>query len=306
MANKKGNLIPYAMLIFSSVIWGFQPVCIKWLLEAWNPVTITTVRYFLISLILFVILYRRQGRQIFPHKEDIKWFVLMGLFGIFLNNVLQFSGLKETTVVNCTLISATSPAITAFFAFFIIRERLSLFSWIGIAVSFAGVLTVVSDGSWEVIRQIDFHVGDVLCFLSQISWAFYSFAALNVMRRVSVGVTTLWAGFCGAIFTLVYGLIVGEFQVSLLPPLPLLSFAYMAILGGLLSIFFYNYAMNETGPSLASIFLNIMPVVGMFSGFLVLSESIDVVQIAGALTIFIGVYWTTHGDIIADRLLHRN
>ena len=149
------------------------------------------------------------------------------------------------------------------------------------------------------------HVGDVLCFLSQISWAFYSFAALKVMRHVSVGVTTLWAGFCGAIFTLVYGSAVGEFQVSVLPPLPLLSFAYMAILGGLLSIFFYNYAMNETGPSLASIFLNIMPVVGMFSGFLVLSESIDVVQIAGALTIFIGVYWTTHGDFIANRLLHR-
>ena len=136
----------FSLLIIASAIWGFQPVCIKWLLDEWSPVTITAVRYFLFSAILFAIVWHREGRQLIPQGRTWVSLVLMGL-GFMLNNVLQITGIGLTTVTNSTLISATSPANTAFLAAVFVRERLSVLSWAGIFISFLGTLTVISDGN---------------------------------------------------------------------------------------------------------------------------------------------------------------
>ncbi len=295
-------VMTYFMLLFASVVWGFQPVPIKWILTEWSPVTISAVRYMIISAVMALIVYPREKGHFLPKGIALVWLACMGVTGILLNNVLQFTGLRETTVINCTLISATTPAVTALMAVFIIRERLNLFSWLGIFISFCGVLVVVSNGSWEMIRSIDFHRGDVYCILSQVCWAAYSFFGLKLMRKKSVLWVTLWAGFFGGLMSLTYGLVTNDFHVPLLSPVPLASFLYMLIFGGLLSGYFYNVGVKKAGPSLAAIFMNIMPVVGMISGYIILNEELGIIRIAGAGAIFVGVYLTTHGHELAAKV----
>lgn len=72
----------------------------------------------------------------------------MGLTGIALNNVLQFTGLKYSTITNCTLIAATGPAVTALIATICIRERLQILQWVGIAISFVGVIFWSQKALW--------------------------------------------------------------------------------------------------------------------------------------------------------------
>ena len=143
----------YALLILTTVIWGIQPLCIKWLVTAWSPVTITAMRYFIIGPVLILIACSR-GEHWLPPKSLWIPLIGMGVTGIGFNNVMQFTGLQYSTVTNCTLIAAASPAITAFFAAILIRERLSLLSWFGILISFIGALLVVSHGSWEVVSHL--------------------------------------------------------------------------------------------------------------------------------------------------------
>ena len=53
-----GNLNSvYVLLILTTIIWGIQPLCIKWLVTEWSPVTITAMRYFFIAFIVFLILH---------------------------------------------------------------------------------------------------------------------------------------------------------------------------------------------------------------------------------------------------------
>jgi drug/metabolite transporter (DMT)-like permease len=294
--KKKGRRMvkTYFMLAFASAVWGFQPVCVKWLVAEWTPVTVTVIRYIFISLLLVITLYPKEGKKMFPPKKSWGWLALMGFFGILLNNVLQFAGLQYTTVTNCTLIAATSPAVTAFMAFFLIRERLSLIKWIGIFISFAGVLCIVSNGSLELIQNIDFNLGDILCFTAQTSWAIYCFISLKVMKYISAAAATLWFGLLGGFMTFIYGLFSNTIQVTMLSPVALGSFIYMVILGGFISLFFFNVGVKKAGPSVSAIFLNIMPVVGMISGNLLFADQIGIVQLGGAAAIFIGVFMTTH------------
>lgn len=285
--------------------WGIQPLCIKWLLAEWSPVTITAMRYLMISVILFGLIATRHEKSVLPHGKSWLYLILMGFFGILINNVVQFTGLTESTITNCTLIAATSPALTAFFAAFLIHERLSLLSWFGIVISFSGALAVISHGSLQAVLNINFNHGDVLFFISQIAWTFYSIIGLKVMQKMSAICATAWAGLLGGIMTGGYGFYVGQLHIAPLTMLPLFSFLYMVIIGGVLAMLFWNTGIKVAGPSLTSIFQNITPVVGMIGGALAFNEPIGAVQIFGALAIFSGVYLTTHSHQIADYLVSR-
>ena len=292
----------YILLILTTVIWGIQPLCIKLLVTQWSPITITAMRYYLIGTALILIAVSR-GENFIPPFKCWKFLFLMGITGIGLNNVMQFTGLQYSTVTNCTLIAASSPAITACFASIWIRERLNIIAWSGIAISFIGALIVVSHGSIEMIINFDFNKGDILFFTAQIAWTIYSIAALKVMKEISAALTTGWAGLSGAIITTLYGSIVGEFNPHMLSFSMIAAFTYTVIFGGIMAMLFWNIGVKNAGPSVTSIFQNITPVVGMIGGTLIFNEVIGFKELCGAFAIFIGVYLTTHNKSLMFSVL---
>ena len=290
----------YFLLVLAAASWGFQPTCIKWLVGEWSPVTITFVRYVFLSMILLGMAWWQEGARMLP-KGRSWWYLLgMGLSGVMLNNILQFTGLLTTTVTNCTLISATTPAVTAILAVVFIRERLNLIAWGGILLSFCGVLLIVSHGSLEVIRQIDFNVGDIYCFLSQIVWAIYSLLGLRVMHEMSPVAVTGWGGLLGGITTGIYGLAAQDLSISMLSMPAALSFVYAVVIGGVMAMVCWNLGVKHAGPSITSIFLNIMPIVGMMAGHFFFADEIGLIQLGGAAAICGGVYMTTHSTPAAS------
>lgn len=291
--EKREEQKTYLLLTLTTIIWGIQPLCIKWLVTAWTPVTITAMRYFLIGSVL-IFLASRNGEQWLPPKECWPWLILMGVTGIGMNNVMQFTGLQISTVTNCTLIAAASPAITALFAAVFIRERLNLIAWFGIFLSFTGALLVVSHGSFGVVLHFAFNEGDGLFFLSQIAWTIYSLIGLRVMRRISAMLTTGWAGLLGAVITSAYGVGTGNLNIVTLHASLFLAFLYTVILGGIMAMLFWNIGVKNTGPSITSIFQNITPVVGMLGGTMLFAEVIGPSELLGAGAICGGVYLTTH------------
>lgn len=291
--NENEKRRTYLLLVLTTVIWGIQPLCIKWLVTVWSPVTITAMRYFLIGMVLILLAVRR-GEHWLPTKECRLPLLLMGLTGIGLNNVMQFTGLKLSTVTNCTLIAAASPAITVVLAAIFVRERLNFLAWIGILISFLGALLVVSHGSLAVIRRFAFNWGDILFFLAQMAWTFYSLLGLRVMRHISAALTTGWAGLSGAFLASAYGMLTGDLQLVSLSPGLWGSFLYTVILGGIMAMLFWNIGVKNAGPSITSIFQNVTPVVGMLGGMWLFHEIIGPLELAGAVAIFGGVYLTTH------------
>ena len=289
--SKSQARLTYALLAVTVIIWGIQPLCIKWLVAVWTPVTITAMRYYLIGTALILIACSR-GEGVLPPKSCWLPLLLMALTGIGLNNVMQFTGLQYSTVTNCTLIAAASPAITAFMAAIFIRERLGVLSWLGIALSFAGALAVVSGGDLTVILGFGFNYGDMLFFAAQVAWTTYSLIALRVMKKISAALATGWAGLLGAVVVSFYGGVTGELAPVNLTPALWSAFAYTVICGGIMAMLFWNIGVKNAGPSTTAIFQNITPIVGMIGGSLLFEEQVGAVEILGAIAIFLGVYIT--------------
>lgn len=278
----------YLLLILTTVIWGIQPVCIKMLVTTWPPVTITAMRYFFIGTAL-VCLAAHRGERFLPSRGCLVSLVLMGLTGIGINNVLQFTGLMSSTVTNCTLIAATSPAITAVCAAIFVRERLPLLAWLGILLSLVGAVAVICRGDLDTLLTLSFNQGDVMFLLAQVAWTTYSLLGIRVMHEMSAAKATGWAGLFGAVLVSSYGLATGEMRPVLLPPDLLLMFLYTVFFGGILAMLWWNIGVKEAGPSVTAIFQNVTPLVGMAGGVLLLGEPLGLLQIGGVLAICGGV-----------------
>lgn len=294
-----GNNKTYALLLTAVLIWGIQPIFIKFLVHDWSPVMITCGRFFLFSIIVFAVLYLRHDPGLIPPQECWLPFILMG-FSLFVNNVAQFTGLQYSTVINCTLIAATTPVATALMAAVFLRERLNVFAWMGIVISFAGVITIISHGSLNIILGLDFAYGDILFFISQFSWTIYSLLGVRVMKHISVMAVTAWSGLSASVLTLFYGLLTHQVSAPVFAPVSLVAFLYTVVFGGVLAQIFWNGGVKNAGPSLTSIFTNIMPLVGMIGGVTFLGEMISMVEICGALAIFAGVYLMTHSESLGQ------
>ena len=286
----------YLLLSLATIFWSIQPLCIKILIASWTPASLTCLRYLLISLILFLIMYLRHEKKFIPPKNCIIPLLLMGLTGIAINNVSQFTGLKYSTITNCTLIAATGPAVTAMLSAVFIRERLKLLQWIGIIISFIGVIFLITKGSWEILANFQFNPGDILFFTCQIVWAAYSIIGLRVMKHLSAIAVTAWSGLLGSIEVALFALCTGQLGYVNLDIAGWSSFVFVVLCGGVGSMLFWNIGVKNAGPSMAAIFSNLTPIFGMLCGAVFLSEEIGIMQISGALAIFVGVYITTHSE----------
>lgn len=285
----------YALLFLGSAIWGFQPILVKDLVHYWNPATIISFRWAGVGFLMLFYLHFRDRSHFWPWKKDWPVLMFMGLTGIMGNSLLQFTGLRYTMVTNSTLITATTPAITALIACIFLKERLGAKSWLGIVLAFAGVLVIITEADVDVLLHLQFNYGDILCFISQAAWALYTLASKRLMDHMNIMGVLGWASVFGSLFTFIFGIITGEFQPVPLPTPQFLGFLYMILMGGIAANLCWNVGVKNAGPSHTAVFLNVAPIVGMLCGHIIYYDPLGPVQILGAAVIFVGVYLTNHG-----------
>ncbi|MGY0692191.1 EamA family transporter [Virgibacillus sp. FSP13] len=52
--------VVYSSIVFVMVLWGFNVIAIKIIVEQFSPVTITALRIFLASPVVWIILWRKE------------------------------------------------------------------------------------------------------------------------------------------------------------------------------------------------------------------------------------------------------
>lgn len=274
------KLTSSSLLICTCVIWGIQPMFAKFVVREMQPIPMVSIRYTIVALTLFAMLAWR-GEKLLPPRKTWPPLFTMGILGVCINNVTQFTGLQYSTVTNFTIIATLTPIVTALLSFVLIHERLHRLQWLGICSSLCGALYLLSNGSLAAILTLNFNIGDVLFFTSQVAWS----------------------GLLGSLTTAAGAAYFGHFELpSLLSPLALGSYLFVIFAGGLIAMIFWNKGTGIVGPSQAAVFMNIMPLVGIICGVLFLDEQLLISQAIGGALILGGVYLTTQYRNVAYRL----
>jgi len=85
-----------------------------------------------------------------PKKKDLPAIFFLGFIGITVYHLALTFGELKVTAGSASMLIASAPIFTAILAIFILKEKVKIWGWIGIIISFLGVsLVAIGEGGRE-------------------------------------------------------------------------------------------------------------------------------------------------------------
>ncbi|RLD95223.1 MAG: hypothetical protein DRJ29_03650, partial [Bacteroidetes bacterium] len=140
MSRSKSGV--YFLVILAMVFWGFTFVAFKFANLSFRPITIVFFRLAVSIFFLFgfAFFFKRLNKI---KLKDQKWFLLLALVEPFFYFLGEAYGLTMVTATVGAVIISTIPLIVPFAAYYLFREKLTPMNYLGLVISFGGVLLVV-------------------------------------------------------------------------------------------------------------------------------------------------------------------
>ncbi|MGB6611254.1 MAG: EamA family transporter [Acidobacteriaceae bacterium] len=236
-----------------------------------------------------------------PRFSRREWtLLLIGAFlGIPLQFLVQFQGLKLTTVSHAALMVGTMPVILAVGATLFAHERLELKGWLALLGSTAGIVLIVLSASHGGIRGGNLW-GDLLVVASLVIALGWVLINQRLMAQgCSPSAVSSWTLLSGAAMLFPWVLVRDG-----LPPVRGLGWQvwFAVAASGLLctaaSTLLWNWGIHRVPASRAGVFLNIEPALGSILGVVVLGERLGPgTWIGGALIIAAAFVLTTSSHV---------
>lgn len=291
----------YAQLIFVMIMWGFNVIAIKIIVEQFSPVTITALRIFLATIVVWMFIWMHKQFRMIKRKE-LAYVLLASLTGVAGHHFFLAVGLAATTASNTGLILGTVPLATSILAAIILRERLSFMRVIGIIFGLAGVSVIMMAGQTD---SLSVNIGDFYIFLAVLSQAFSFIFIKKASETMETKLITGSMFLIGSILLLIIGLNMEPNGFASLSEGTLLGwivFLASGILATGIGHFMYNHAIQHIGAGKTSIFLNMSPFFALVGSFIFLGEQIAGSQIFGFIFIVISVIL---GSGLADHYIYK-
>jgi len=284
----------FLLLTLVTFVWaGLMPTG-KIALQSVPPLTIGAIRLTLGTCLLLLYMGRNPTHYVQWTPSLAGSFLLLGATGYLVGVGCSYYGLQLTTVTNAALLNAASPVTLAILSFVFLKERLSQRAVVGIILSVIGVSVIVTRGSWDVVRNSQYNLGDLILLGTQVSWGAYTIYGRQLMLRISPLAATTYAYMAGAFWLIVACLFLERQQWNFAEATwaSWVAIAYQTVLGTFAHFWFYD-AVSTLGPSRAGIFLNLVPVMAIGIAYLFLNETITVAHLIGGAIVLSGILIAT-------------
>ena len=275
----------YIALFIAITIWGSAFIITKLVLGVIDPLQLTEIRL----VIAFLAMAPFAAKQGF-HLKDIfrRDIMLFALTGTTLYYGLENSGMVYTSISSTALILAIIPALTTVLAVVVLKERISRTQIIGLVLVTVGVILVGLQENADVNSPHPL-LGNLLVFLSALSWAVYTIQGRVMAEKSSALVMTVAS--IGAAILQMLPFAIWETLHQGLPELNGMAWSGIFYLGIVLSgvtTMLWNEALHYLPASVASPFVNLSSVIGLAGAFL-LGEQPPLIQIVGGAMALGGV-----------------
>jgi len=290
-------MVIYLKLFLTAIFWGGTFVAARIIAQHVGPYSASFLRFFTASLFLLIVITMKEGRIPRLERHQILPALLLGMTGVFAYNVFFFLGMKTISAGRASLIVATNPVFIALLSAAIFRERLSAARGMGIFLCLAGATIVISRGAPLSIFTGGIGWGEIYVLGCVASWVAYSLIGKVIMRNFSPLAAVTYSCLIGGAALLVPACMEDlPLLLGRLYPEDWLGIVYLGLFGTVIGFFWYYEGIRAIGPSRASVFINFVPVSGVFFGWLILGETVNLSLLAGATLVIAGVYLTNRPD----------
>lgn len=136
------SLAACAAVAFTVLSWAAAFPLIRIALNELAPIPLAAARFAIAAML--VITWLAWKRPPWPSASDALRMFLCGLAGIALYNITLNTGQQTVSPGAAAFIVNSAPILTALFALIVLKERFTIWGWIGTIVSFGGIAIIAS------------------------------------------------------------------------------------------------------------------------------------------------------------------
>lgn len=266
--------------------WGFGPLLVRGI-DA-SAGTIVFWRLWIAMPVMLSAAYFTGGRVSLPLLKAV--FVPGVLFGI--STLVGFSSYQTTSIANATLIGALQPVLMLFIGPLLFGERAGSRQILLAVIALGGISTVVLGANQSSGASLH---GDVLALINLGLFTTY-FVRMKQVRNRGIHSIALIAGvFSVAAVTVTPWVLLTSHDMGAIHGADWLSILGMVLLSGLIGHGLMTWAQRHVDITLASLLMLGGPVISAVGAWVVFSQQLSAIQIAGALVVLASL-----GAIVLD------
>ena len=288
----KNAVVTYLALAIAVLFWGLSFVATKIALQSFTPFCLIFFRFFAAS-IFFTLLLWRTG---FPPLtgKTLKSLFLLTLMQPGLYFLFETTGLQYTSATKTSLIIATIPIVVLVLSAWYLHERLRPHNILGIVLSLIGVALLVFGGA------IQTEAGGTLLGDMLISGAVLAASIYMIMTRrlgeslTSLQITGMQIIFGALLFFPAFLWDLPELQWQAVSDESLVALVVLTIFATIIAFLCYNYALTRIPAAQAAVCINGIPLVTACGAWLLLGETLSLLQLAGGGLVLGAVLLANH------------
>ncbi len=287
------DIILLFLLFLTTFVWGVGFPISKVGIDYIPPFTYAFLRFFITSVIFLAVVLKSRKNILKNLKSHFIGLSVMGLSGITIYNFFYLYSLKFTLASNSVLIASFNPIITTVIAYIFLKEEINAYMWIGIFISFIGVMIIISDGSIAAVEHLSFNIGDLFMLTATFLWAIYSVVGKKVINSIGHSQSVALSTVLGTIYLIPF--VISEGGMKHIASYPLIAWGsviYMALMATFFAFSVWYKGVERFGASKTSIFVNLVPVFGVVASSFMLHEHIRIIVVLGGALVITGVLIT--------------
>jgi drug/metabolite transporter (DMT)-like permease len=275
-----------AVVVLVAVLIGGNFTALKFALDHSTPLLLAGMRTVIGGTFLLGFAFMR-GEKFPTNKRDLLHIFVVSFSITTVSSGFLVFGVSRVTAGVASLIASTMPLFTAVLALVLMKTQVSRLAAGGLAVGFIGTLVLASPS----LGGTSAAVGIVSMLIAAVAWAFGNVYMkwqdmTNVSPIMLVGVQLYMSALCLIPFALlVEGTEDTEWTIGLFAPL-----LYAAIPANAVTFALLATVVRRATPTQAASTAYMIPLFGVFFGWLIRDERLGVVELAGGVLIIAGVY----------------
>lgn len=278
----KQTFVGAICLSLAASMWGGSYVVSKYIMDDIPPITLVWLRYMTAVVVLLLLLKVIEKKPLRAYRLTKKEGLLLGwigFIGYFVSIILQFVGTQLSDAHTGSLITSTTPAFMIFFAWLILKERITSQKIAALCLATIGVITVIGGSQYSQ----SYLTGIFILVGAALTWSLLSIYVKIASEKFSSLFITLIAVFVALILTTPAMII--ELQVTPMTvnwPNLLLATGYLGVIATACAFYLWNKGLEYMDASTGSLFFFFQPLVGTLLGWLLLDETLHLNFFIGA------------------------
>ena len=284
----------YVLLVFAVLFWSGNFIVGRGIHNEIPPITLAFWRWAVALLIILPFSMGHIVHQFDLIRRNLKILTVLAILSVTNFSIFIYMALKLSTATNTVIINSMIPIFIVMVSWMGYKERITFRQSIGIAISLAGLMFIITNGNLSNLISVRFSKGDFWTISAGISWALYSV----LLRKCPTELNPL--GFLATLI-IIGTLCISPFYIwemstgrtMNISQVSIGSIVYVALFASILAYIFWNKAIQTIGANKTGIFIHLMPVFSIILAIIFLDDTLRGYHIKGAILIFSGILLTT-------------